>query len=139
MKRHTFEGVLPVRVYAVGTHRSSEIAIPSGHDRFEIRVGVANHLDPDTEIAVGLDISLDGGQTWQADGAAGRRGGPGSIDRTTGLPRTAMSFHAGLWGAEARGRAARVRVSVRGHATTLGPVDLFISDEPIPRDLPIAP
>jgi hypothetical protein len=131
MNRHTFGAVLPERVYAVGTHRSPEIDVPSGHTTFEIRIGVAEHLDPDTEIAVGLDISLDDGQTWQADGAAGRRGGVSPVDKTTGLSLTSMTMRGRLWGV--RGRAARVRVSVRGHATTLGPVDLLVSDEAIGR------
>lgn len=127
MNRHTFEAVLPDGVYAVGTHRSPEIGIPSAHTSFEIRVGVAEHLDPDTEIAVGLDVSLDGGQTWQPLGAASRRGGVGPVDRTTGLPWRWMTMGGRLWGV--RGRGARVWVRVSGHAATLGPVDLLVSDE----------
>lgn len=131
MDRHTFDAVLPERVYAVGSHRSGEIAVPTGHGTFDIRIGVAKHLDPETLVAVGLDISLDGGQTWQADGAASRRGGAGTIERTTALPMASMTLRGRLWGETARGRAVRVRVVVQGHATTLGPVDLGVSDEPI--------
>ena len=113
------------RLFAGGRYNSSSIPIPGAAKRsISAVINVESFLDPTVSIEYGVELSLDGGTTWQLLVAGGRPGGT-IIRSKTGLPWTDMTV--GFSIPPGQGRRLRGFLNVTGGAATLGPATVTVT------------
>jgi len=82
--------ILPVATYPAGTQAFGPLMLPATVHDLAFEVDVSAHTDPAADLVVSVDLSRDGGTTWQFWKGVSRRGG---IKRhpDTGLPVPLMT------------------------------------------------
>jgi hypothetical protein len=104
--------LLPSRVRTDSTESGQVGPVPRGTYRLRVYVASTDYTDPADEIAVGVEISRDGGATWRD--VAGFTSVGGYVSPKTGLP-TPPAFETNL-------TVDNDATLLRGTCTTIGTV-----------------
>lgn len=112
--------VLSEATYSVGVYTISPVSVPPGYTRVYIKLMRALWLDPGTRASWLIEVSQDGGTTWDTDPPAASGSTPGgiSINPQTGLPRPFSLIYAALPQPGNPNRKIRGTVTVAGGPIT---------------------
>lgn len=102
---------------AAGTHSYGPVTIPDVIVGCSLQAETSQHTSPAVSFQLSIEISLDGGVTWQPLVSVGRIGqATPPIDPSTGLPATTAGFTCGL--PAGTGRRARGSLVISGGSLT---------------------
>ena len=113
---------IPIVNREPGRHEFADAAVPQGDTRITAELDRSTLTDPAVLIGWGLELSLDGGQTWLPWGAATCAGGQ-DIDPATGQPFARSSFTVPLPPEGALQRRVRPAVTLNRTASTILAID----------------